>query len=95
MLEGKALNDAAAEIARHFEYGGKIKRVHVTPEQLVALNRGELGVVQSDGRYLLVTAAVLAQAKAIFAPAVALKVDPNAPAATTRTPIRSTRCPTT
>jgi len=47
---------------------------------LKALNAGELGVVQMDGRYLLVEAATLAQAEAIFAPAIALKVDPNAPA---------------
>ena len=80
LLKDKALNDAKAEHVRHFEYGGKIKRVHVTPEQLVALNKGELGVVQSEGRYLLVSAGTLAQAKAIFAAAVALEVDPNAPA---------------
>jgi uncharacterized protein YaiL (DUF2058 family) len=80
LLAGKALNDPAAEHARHFEYGGKIKRVHVTPEQLVALNKGELGVVQSEGRYLLVTAETLAQVRAVFAPAIALEVDPNAPA---------------
>jgi uncharacterized protein YaiL (DUF2058 family) len=80
LLEGKALNDAGAEQVRHFEYGGKIKRVHVTPEQLAALNRGELGVLQAEGRYVLVTAEVLAQAKEIFAPAVALQVDPDAPA---------------
>ena len=79
-LQGKALNAADAEYVRHFEYGGKIKRVHVTAEQLKALNAGQLGVVQLNGRYLLVDAAVLAEAEAIFAPAVALKVDPNAPA---------------
>ena len=78
-LVGKPLNDAAAEHARHFPYGGKIKRVHVTAEQLKALNAGELGVVQSSGRYLLVTSDVLAEAKAIFPEAVALEVDPNAP----------------
>ncbi|MGL6290985.1 MAG: DUF2058 domain-containing protein [Silanimonas sp.] len=78
-LVGKPLNDATAEHARHFPYGGKIKRVHVTPEQLKALNAGELGVVQSNGRYLLVTAEVLAEAKVIFPEAVALEVDPNAP----------------
>lgn len=79
-IKDKALNAADAEIARHFPYGGKIKRIHVTADQLKALNAGELGVVQLDGRYLLVTAAVLAGAEAIFAPAVALKVDPDAPA---------------
>lgn len=81
LLEGKALNVPDADIARHFEYGGKIKRIHVTADQLKALNAGELGVVQQDGRYLLVTAAVLAEAEALFAPALALKVDPSAPQA--------------
>ncbi|MEN1926888.1 DUF2058 family protein [Luteimonas sp. MJ293] len=80
LLEGKTLNSEDADIARHFEYGGKIKRIHVTGDQLKALNAGELGVLQQAGRYLLVTAAVLAEAEAIFPPAVALKVDPDAPA---------------
>src|SRR5690606_10600108 len=79
-LKDKPLNDAEADIARHFPYGGKIKRIYVNAGQLKALNAGELGVVQQNGRYLLVTAAVLAEAESLFAPAVALKVDPNAPA---------------
>ena len=37
--------------------------------------------MQLDGRYLLLDAATLAQAEAIFAPAVALRIDPNAAAA--------------
>ncbi len=80
-LADKSLNIKEAEIARHFEYGGKIKRIHVDEAQLKALNAGELGVVQLNGRYLLVTAAVLAEAGAIFAPSVALRIDPDAPAA--------------
>jgi len=80
LLRDKALNDPSADIARHFDYGGKIKRIYVTAEQFKALNAGTLGVVQLDGRYLLVDAGMLAQAEAIFAPAVALKVDPDAPA---------------
>ena len=79
-LAGKSLNAADADHVRHFEYGGKIKRIHVTAEQLKALNAGQLGVVQQDGRYLLVDAATLAQAEAIFPQAIALKVDPDAPA---------------
>ena len=79
-LKDKSLNDPAAEIARHFPYGGKIKRIHVTEAQLKQLNAGELGVVQLDGRYLLVPALLLAEVEAIFAPAVALRVDPDAPA---------------
>ena len=77
-LQDKVLNVADAEIARHFPYGGKIKRIYVTAEQFKALNAGELGVVQQNGRYLLVTAPVLAEAEAIFPQAVALKVDPDA-----------------
>jgi uncharacterized protein YaiL (DUF2058 family) len=80
LLVGKGLNAADAEHVRHFEYGGKIKRIHVTAEQLKALNAGQLGVVQQDGRYTLVSAELLAQAEAIFPAAVALKVDPDAPA---------------
>src|SRR5690606_13292075 len=75
LVEGKALNDPAAEIARHFEYGGKIKRVHVTEAQLKALNAGELGVVQVNGRYVLLDAALLAQAEAVLPQAHALKVE--------------------
>jgi uncharacterized protein YaiL (DUF2058 family) len=77
-VSDKALNDPAAEIARHFEYGGKIKRIYVTPEQLRALNAGDLGVLQSEGRYVLVNAAVLDEAATIFPEAIALRVDPNA-----------------
>jgi len=78
-LVGKALNASEAEHVRHFEYGGKIKRIHVTADQLKALNAGSLGVVQQDGRYLLVESDTLAQAEAIFPAAVALRVDPDAP----------------
>lgn len=80
LLAGKGLNAADAEHVRHFEYGGKIKRIHVTAEQLKALNAGDLGVVQLDGRYLLVDAAMVELAEATFAPAVALRVDPQAAA---------------
>ncbi|MEO6519350.1 MAG: DUF2058 family protein [Pseudoxanthomonas sp.] len=80
LLKDKALNDPAAEIARHFPYGGKIKRIYVNAEQLKALNAGELGVLQQNGRYLLVTAALLAEAEALFPACVALKVDADAPA---------------
>lgn len=78
LLDGKALNAAEADHVRHFEYGGRIKRVHVTADQLRALNAGELGVVQLSGRYLLVTADTLVEAGSVFPACVALKVDPNA-----------------
>lgn len=80
LVKDKALNAAEADIARHFPYGGKIKRIYVTAEQLRALNAGELGVLQMDGRYLLVSAELIAQAAEIFPAAIALKVDPDSPA---------------
>jgi len=79
LLEGKSLNAPEADIARHFEYGGKIKRIYVTADQLKSLNAGELGVVQLNGRYFLVNSGVLTEAEATFPPAIALKVDPAAP----------------
>lgn len=80
LIKDRTLNDKDADIARHFEYGGKIKRIYVNEAQLRQLNAGELGVLQLDGRYQLVTAGLLAEAEAIFPQAVALKVDPDAAA---------------
>lgn len=79
LLDGKALNAADAEHARHFEHGGKIRRVYCTQDQLAALNRGELAVVQQNGRYLLVSVELAQQVKAVSAEALVLLVDPNAP----------------
>lgn len=77
LLDGVALNKAEAEHARNFEYGGKIRRVHVDAAQLSALNAGDLAVVQHGGRYLLVNRAVAEQAQAIDASRVALLVAPG------------------
>jgi len=78
MVAGKSLNDPAAEIARHFDYNGRIRRVHVTTEQLRALNAGELGVVQLDGRYLLFDADTVAAVREQLPGVIALTVDPAA-----------------
>jgi uncharacterized protein len=80
LLQGKALNDASAEVQRHFEHKGRIRHLYVTAEQLRRLNLGELGIVQLAGRYLLVERAVLEQAVAISDEALVLLVDPDAPA---------------
>jgi uncharacterized protein YaiL (DUF2058 family) len=81
LLKDKPQNVEAAEHVRHFEYNGKIRRVYVTPEQLADLNKGVLGLVQLDGRYLLVTAELTQQVKQLLPSIVALMIDPNAPAA--------------
>ncbi|WP_329740538.1 DUF2058 domain-containing protein [Dyella sp. A6] len=74
-LQGKALNKAEADQARHFEYAGKIRRVYVDAPQLAALNAGDLGIVQQGGRYLLVGRAVAEQVRAIDPGLVALLVE--------------------
>ncbi len=76
LLVDQVRNDEAADIPRHFEYGGRIRRVHVTAAQLRALNAGALGVVQSDGRYLLVDAPVVEKIRALLPAVIALMVDP-------------------
>ncbi|MBS0456087.1 MAG: DUF2058 family protein [Proteobacteria bacterium] len=78
VLAGQVRNDAAAELVRHFDYNGKIRRVHVTAEQLKALNTGALGVVQLDGSYLLVDADIARQVLALLPSLLALLVDPDA-----------------
>lgn len=47
------LNDPAAEFARNFVYKGRIRKVNVTAEQLIALNEGKLGLVYVAGGYHL------------------------------------------
>ena len=80
LLDGKSLNQADADVPRHFPHGTKIRRVYCTQEQLGQLNRGDLAVVQLGGRYLLVPSDVALQAQAIQPEALVLLCDPKAPA---------------
>ncbi len=75
LLKDALLNKADADIARHFPYGGKIKRIYVTAEQLVALNAGELAVVQQAGKFCLVEVAIALQIKALIPALLALYCD--------------------
>jgi uncharacterized protein YaiL (DUF2058 family) len=79
LLKDKALNLADADQIRHFPYGEKIRRVHVDAAQLVAINAGELGVVQQGGRYLVVDTSVIEELRALAPEFIALMVDPSAP----------------
>ena len=80
LLAGKALNREEAEQVRNFEFAGKIRRLYVTPDQLRSINAGELGVVMQNGRAVLVLREIALEAQAIASEAVALLVDPDAPA---------------
>lgn len=54
LLDGKAQNVAEADLPRHFEHGGKIKRVYGTEAQIAAINAGDLGIVMQDGHFRIV-----------------------------------------
>jgi uncharacterized protein len=79
LLEGKSLNNAEAELPRYFNYGGKVRRILLLPEQLEALQRGELGVVQAKGSYHLVDLELFHACKTVAPENIALLVDPNQP----------------
>ena len=53
LVDQHALNDSAAELKRNFLYKGRIRSVLVTPEQMKALNAGELGLVFLRGSYFV------------------------------------------
>ncbi len=78
LLEGQARNVPEADEARHFNHGGKIRRVYVTGEQRLALNSGELGVVQWNGRYILVAREIALAARDILEESLALLPEPGA-----------------
>lgn len=78
LLQSASLNHAAAELPRHFEHAGKIRRIYVTPEQLKAVNAGELAVIAAGGRYHLVSIEHAEQARVLMPDCLALRVDPNA-----------------
>ena len=77
LLSGTALNDANAEVPRHFPHLNRIRRIYVTEEQFPRLNGGELAVVQFAGRYLLVTRETALAAQSISAEALVLLCDPR------------------
>jgi uncharacterized protein YaiL (DUF2058 family) len=78
LLNGKGLNDANADIPRHFPHTNKIRRIYVTADQLPRLNGGELAIVQFAGRYLLVARETALAVQAIDADALVLLCDPHA-----------------
>jgi uncharacterized protein len=76
LLNGKAQNAPDADIARHFPHANKIRRVYVTQAQLPRVNRGELGVVQLAGRYLIVDIETAKAAREIEPESLVLLCDP-------------------
>lgn len=55
IIKGNTLNRKDAEVPRYFEHMGRIRRVLCTTEQREQLNKGEIGVINLRGSYLLVS----------------------------------------
>jgi uncharacterized protein YaiL (DUF2058 family) len=53
IVQAHRLNRKDAEIGRNFIFKGRIRKIHVSPEQLKALNAGELGIAYLSGGYHL------------------------------------------
>lgn len=53
IVNAHRLNRDDAEVARNFMFRGRIRKVHVTPDQLLAVNSGQLGIVYLSGGYHL------------------------------------------
>ena len=67
LIKANSIRDEAADIKRNFLYKGRIRNILVTPEQLRALNDGQLGVVYLAGNYSLVPSEIVAEVSA-FSP---------------------------
>jgi uncharacterized protein YaiL (DUF2058 family) len=56
IVKAHRLNRDDADIGRNFVFRGRIRKLHVTAEQLKALNAGELGIAYLSGGYHLLAA---------------------------------------
>lgn len=65
IVDGQRLNVADAEVARHFMFRGRIRKLYVTPEQNEALTAGDLGLVYLTGGYHVLAPDALAAVRAI------------------------------
>lgn len=80
LIKGSTLNRKDAEMPRYFEHLGRIRRVMCTPEQREQLNKGEIGVVNLRGSYLLVSTETLEKYREIapdLVPSLAGKDEPE------------------
>ncbi len=74
LVVGKQVNVPLSEHTRNFMYGKKIRKVNVTAEQFLQLNSGELGVVQVDGRFMILPAEIMVEVLSLGRQFIALFV---------------------
>ena len=65
VVDAQRLNVAEADVARHFMFRGRIRKLYVTPEQNRSLTAGELGLVYLTGGYHVLAPAALEAVRAI------------------------------
>jgi len=78
LVKDRTLNRKDADVPRYFEHLGRIRRVLCTPDQREQLNRGDIGVVNLRGSYLLVALETLAKYRGI-APDLVPDLSPREP----------------
>jgi uncharacterized protein YaiL (DUF2058 family) len=67
IVQPNRLNDPKAELARNFMYKGRIRKVNVTADQLMSLNKGDTGLVYLSGGYHLLSCEHVAQIQELSA----------------------------
>ena len=65
IVDAQRLNVAEADVARHFMFRGRIRKLYVTPEQNRSLTAGELGLVYLTGGYHVLAPDALEAVRAI------------------------------
>jgi len=78
LVKGKTRNRKDADVPRYFEHISRIRRVMCTTEQRDQLNRGEIGVANLRGSYLLLDLETL-QAYRELAPDLVPDLSPKEP----------------
>lgn len=81
VIVSNSLNDKKAEIARHFEHNGKIRKLYINKDQQTGLNSGRFGIAYLAGRYYLLDGERIAKVAAIEGSAVALHISGDQTAA--------------
>lgn len=71
LVRPNAMNDPKGEVARFFEWSGKIRKLYVNADQQQQLTDGTLAVVHHRGRFYVVKPDILERVRAIRATAIA------------------------
>jgi len=71
IVDSHRLNDPAADLPRNFLHNGRIRKVHVTADQLKGLNEGSMGLVYLAGGHYILQSEFVEQVRRLSAENVA------------------------